>query len=359
MKPTLYRDASKVDAIEYEIIIDLGMLNTKIGTSNEQIPFKIVPTPPNIFLNDKFFKEENLKIYNNYTNELFLKITEFFYDIFFKELLYSPKGFEVVIGINLFIPNHYLLCIERSLIEKFEAKAVYFVPTQFSPIYMSNHESGIILDFGFSNITIVPFYKGFPLKNFIKTTRKSGIYFFKRLYKSACKINPKFEDIVFEDQLDLLNKLSVEYMSFNTCKEVSIIENNQTEAEIKKMRHKILKMIHEKANVYINYLENYRVCETLFNDSNNIVIDILDALVEIPSSLRDFLVNNIIIVGGFCLYNKFMKRLKDELNNYVRTNQYYKNQFSDYFTTNFCFTTHEYPTNLLNWAGCKLISIRV
>lgn len=356
---SMYLQTQNNDQLEFEIIIDLGMLYTKVGTSNEQIPFKMVMTPPEIFLNPNLFKEENLKIFNNYSNELYLRINEFLYNIFFKELLCSPKNNEIVIGINLFVPNHYLLCIERVLIEKFKAKTVFFVPTQFAPIYMSNNESGIVIDFGFTNTTIVPFHKGFPLKNFIRTTKKSGCSFFKRLHKSIVKINPKFEELGLNDKMHLLNMLMVEYVTFNSLKEVAAIGEAENKQDTDKMRHKLLKMINEKMNVYINFLENYRVCQFMFDNSNSVTIDILDALLEIPTQLRDFLVNNIIVVGGFCLTNKFITRLKDELNFYLDCNPFYKDRFTDFFKVNFCFTTHDYPINLLNWSGRWLNSFHL
>lgn len=38
------------------IIIDIGMIHTKLGSNNSEIPFKIIDTPAHIFLNPKFLE---------------------------------------------------------------------------------------------------------------------------------------------------------------------------------------------------------------------------------------------------------------------------------------------------------------
>lgn len=359
LSSALFKSQSAFEKIEYQIIIDIGLVHTKIGSSLDNVPFRIIPTPADVFLNPDFFDQDNTKIFNKYSAQLHLKIHEFLYRLFFDELLDCPSDNEVIIGLNLFVPNHYILAIEQVMRERFKAKRVYFVPTQIAPIYISNSESGIILDFGFTNFSIIPFYKGYPLKAFIRTTRKSGAQFYKRFYKSITKVNQKYEELTFGERFEILNELMVEYLSFHSLKEVEILEGEGKERDVDKMRNKITKHINEKMSVYINFLENYRVTEYMFSDSSSIVIDILDALLDIPSQLRDYLVNNVIVVGGFALLNKFMKRLKDELDFHVKSNPYYKNQFSRYFVDNFYFATIDYPTNLMGWAGCEFISVCV
>lgn len=356
---SLFKSQGAFEKLEYQIIIDIGLVHTKIGTSLENVPFRIVPTPAEIFLNPNFLDHDNFKLYNKYSPELQLKIHEFLYKLFFEELLDTPSDNEIIIGLNLFTPNHYILAIEQVMKERFKVKGLYFVPTQIAPIYTSNSESGIILDFGFSNFSIVPFYKGYPLKAFMRSTRKSGAHLFKRLYKSMVKINSKVEELTFGDRFEMINELMVEYLNFSSLKEADIIESEGKERDMDKMRNKIIKHINDKMNVYINFLENYRVTEYMFDDSSSIVIDILDALIELPSHLRDYLINNIIIIGGFGLLNKFLKRLKDELEFHITNNPYYKNQISSYFTQNFYFATIDYPTNLLGWAGRELISMSI
>jgi len=356
---SLFKSQGAFEKLEYQIIIDIGMVQTKIGTSLDNVPFRIVQTPADIFINPEFFNSDNVKLYKKYSTQLQLKIHEFLYKLFFDELLDNPTDNEVVIGLNLFVPNHYILAIEQVMRERFKVKNIYFVPTQMAPVFVSNNESGIIIDFSFTNFTIIPFYKGYPLKAFIRSTKKNGAHLFKRLFKSITKVNPKFDELPLGEQFEIVNEIMIEYLSFNTLKETNIIESEGKDRDIDKMRNKIIKHINEKMSIYINFLENYRITEYMFSDSNSIVIDILDALLELPGQLRDYLVNNFLIVGGFGLLNKFMKRLKDELDYHVKQNPYYKSRFSNYFVNNFYFTTIDYPTNLLGWAGCKLISVFV
>lgn len=355
----LLKSQGAFEKIEYQIVIDIGMVHTKIGTSLDNVPFRIVPTPADVFLNPLFFDQDNTKIFKPYSSQLQLKIHDFLYRLFFEELLDNPSDNEVIIGLNLFVPNHYILAIDQVMRERFKAKGVFFVPTQIAPMYVSNNESGIIIDFGFTNFSVIPFYKGYPLKAFIRSTRKSGAQFYKRFYKSITKVNTKFEELSFGERFEMMNELMVEYLTFSSLKEVEVVESEGKERDLDKMRNKIIKHINEKMSIYINFLENFRVTEYMFSDSGSIAIDILDALLEIPSQLRDYLVNNVLVTGGFVLLNTFMKRLKDELDFHVKENPHYKSQFSPYFVQNFYFTTIDYPTNLISWAGRKLISFLV
>lgn len=63
------------------------MIHTKMGVSSNKIPFKIIDTPADIFLNKEFLKKDYFKLYNEYSESLELRIEEFFYDVFREELM--------------------------------------------------------------------------------------------------------------------------------------------------------------------------------------------------------------------------------------------------------------------------------
>ncbi len=110
-------------------------------------------------------------------------------------------------------------------------------------------------------------------------------------------------------------------------------------------------------NIYINYYENFKVGDYLFEDSSNVSFEFLLFLLEIPNHLRNYLINNIVPVGGFCLINKFFLRFKEELEYFVKENEKFSKQFNKSFIENFNFINNKYPSNLINWAGGEFISI--
>lgn len=76
------------------------------------------------------------------------------------------------------------------------------------------------------------------------------------------------------------------------------------------MRKKLIKYVNEHKSVYLNYLENYRVTITMFEDESNVAFDFIQFLLDIPKEMREHLIHNIIPVGGFSLTNNFFFRFQ-------------------------------------------------
>ena len=348
----MVKSQASIDQAEYQIILDIGMIHTKIGTSLNNLPFKIISTPTEIFLNPKFLTNAYFNLYKKYSKKLEIKIEEFLYKLFYEELIETVDNHNIIISINLFVPNYILLCLEEILKKKFKVKNIIFIPAQFTPMYISKADSGIIIDFGFTNFSFIPFFKGHVLKRYIRTSKKSGIHLIKRLNESVVKINGSFKNLDFKVRLELLINMLTGFINIPSMKEKEVILENGMDTE--KMRKKILKYVNSEMNLYINYLENFRVSEYLFEDSDNIVLQFLLFLINIPTDLRIYIVNNIIPVGGFCLINRFFYRFKDELNYFVRKNEYFAKHFTQDFVDNFNFVHNGYPSNLVSWAGAAI-----
>lgn len=63
------------------------MIHTKLGISSNKIPFKIINTPSDIFLNKEFLKKDYFNLYNEYSENFELRIEEFFFEVFREELM--------------------------------------------------------------------------------------------------------------------------------------------------------------------------------------------------------------------------------------------------------------------------------
>ncbi len=74
---------SSLDHIEYQIILDIGMMHCKIGTSLNNLPFKIIDTPIDLLVNPEFLDSDYFKLYQNYTSDYELRIEEFLYSLFY------------------------------------------------------------------------------------------------------------------------------------------------------------------------------------------------------------------------------------------------------------------------------------
>jgi hypothetical protein len=343
---------------EYQLIIEIGMMETKVGTSLEHIPFKIVKTPADVFFNPDFLTKDYFKLYKAPSQAFELRLEEFLYSLFFEEMTENSENVELIVSLNMFVPSYIVASIEQILKKKFQVATVNMIPSQLAAMYTSTNDSGIILDFGFSNITFVPFFKGFVLRKFVYKTSNNGVTLFKKLYESVRKINTTFDTLPFETRIDLLNQLLISCITVPTLEDVTLIEEN-FEKDKDKMRNKIIKFNNPTQSLFINYLENYRVANFLFDHPHSIVQEFVEFLRSLPTHICVFLIGNIIPTGGLLMLNRFFIRFRQELEAITLNDPEVKQSFPEKFFDNFHFTYVSYSASVLNWAGGEVISVCV
>ena len=335
---------------EYQLIIEIGMMETKVGTSLEHIPFKIVKTPADVFFNPDFLTKDYFKLYKAPSQAFELRLEEFLYSLFFEEMTENSENVELIVSLNMFVPSYIVASVEQILKKKFQVSVVNMIPSQLAAMYTSTTDSGIIVDFGFSNISFIPFFKGFVLRKFVYKTSNNGVTLFKKLYESVKKINPTIDSLPFEAKIDLLNQLLINCISVPTIEDNNLIEEN-FEKDKDKMRNKILKFSNPNLSLFFNYLENFRVANFLFEHPQSIAQEFIDFLRSMPSHICVFLIGNIIPTGGLLLINKFFVRFRQELEALTLNDPEVKKAFPDKFFENSHFTYVSYSASVLNWAG--------
>lgn len=135
------------------------MIHTKIGINDKEYPLRIVQTPSDLFLREEFLEKDYFRLYRD--DEKFEQdLEEFFHKLFYEEFIEDLDKANIIICLNYFLPMKMRKTMERILKKKFEADQVHFLSSQFTPIYMGNNNSGLIIDFSFTNFSFVPFYKG-------------------------------------------------------------------------------------------------------------------------------------------------------------------------------------------------------
>lgn len=339
-----------------EFVIEMGIMETKIGDLLENRPSKIIKTPASVFLNEEFLSTDYFNLFNPQSTKLDLKMEEFLNNLFYKEILENADGSDVYLIINLFVPTHIINCIQNILLKRMKVRAVYAIPSQICALYTSLLESGILIDFSFTNISFIPFYKGFVLQKFIRKSSKSGVTLFKKLHESVKNYNPRYEEKEFDVKMELLNQTLVECISIPTLDEYNLLQVNFNE-EKEKMRSKIITCSGNGGVVHISFIENYKVGNHFFEDDLNVAMEFLEFLMILPSNLQLLLIKNIIPTGGLVLLNNMFRRFKDELLNLILTNEDLRNRLSDDFVNNFHFSYTPYMSSLLHFGGCILISV--
>lgn len=234
------------------LVLDIGLIHTRVGSNSQEIPQKIVSTPPGLFLDPKFLDQEYFSLYRPYSEEFLKELEEFLHSLLFEDCTEKVEQSVVLVLTNHYSPKYLRTSLEQILLRNFEVEKVLFLSSQFSPIFTSQAGSGIILDFSFAQFSFVPFFKGQVLRQYMSCSKKGGVELVKKLYQSLCKINNGFDLLDFQTRMEFVVEMLVSHVKVPTREEVdAVMKNNQL---INKMREKIIKFNNEKKSLYLNYL---------------------------------------------------------------------------------------------------------
>jgi actin-related protein len=143
------------------VLLDVGLVLTKVGIVSEHAPRHIVPTP---FSKVKKLRDSISELKVNTFAELFkcehdhqplektttyLEVEEFLSQIFYHLLQVAPKDKGVVIVESFMGLRPLYETLGHCLFRSFGVRSVYYVLGNVLPIYSSGCDSGIIVDVGF------------------------------------------------------------------------------------------------------------------------------------------------------------------------------------------------------------------
>ena len=301
-----------MDKTENIPIIDIGMTETRIGMSFESFPFKLIPTPFDLFFNPHILVNEFESIYNLSLERFRTKFQEFIYHISFNELNESFENNEIIILLNMLLPMDFIESVQYVILNNIGASKCIIMPSQKSSIYLSPSNSGIILDFGFTNISFIPFYSGFVLEKGIRVFKTSGLNLFRKMHESLSKLNQKFDSLSFENQFLLIKKIAKEVLYMPLVRESEIIHKEYSD-EKNAMTTKTVKVVFMNNTWFYNYIENFRNSNYFFEDAYSVVDEFISFLFELPVNLLVNLISNIIPTGGLIMMTNFFQRFQEEL----------------------------------------------
>ncbi|CAF1178760.1 unnamed protein product [Adineta ricciae] len=206
----------------------------------------------------------------------------------------------------------------------------------------------LVVDSGFSFTHIVPYYQGRKildgmtridvggklltnqLKNVISYRQllvMNETYIINELKENVCFVSLDFQDDMKKARLPLSeNPYALDYVlpDYNEIKQgytqapssslVSISNNVDTSKKNTKQQQQVVRM-----NV-----ERFTIPEILFRpsmigiDQAGIAESIYNSVEELPEHIRPSLYNNILLIGGNCLFPNFKQRLENELRSMVK-----------------------------------------
>ena len=134
------------------IILDIGILYSKIGFIGDNLPRKIHKTPLNLFKQLKNLNlDKNVFLADCFKDQksLAFELEQFLHDIFFTELLINPQERSVFYVENLMTPRIFTEILAEILYKSFNVKKVYFMMANSMPLYCTGLYSGVVIDCGF------------------------------------------------------------------------------------------------------------------------------------------------------------------------------------------------------------------
>ena len=287
--------------IEKRVIIDFGLSYIKIG-ANQNVPFKLVRTPADIFLNDKILEQNSLNIFKKNCSIFRSKVHDLIQSLLFEHLMENVRDLEIYLSMNALVPSYFPSVLKDIFELDFKAKKVYLCASQTIPIMTSVGRSGIILDFGLTNISFVVFFKGYVLKKHFHFFSKSGLQMLKVLYKSLFNIRENKEvlkTLSFNEKMEILQNILTRFVDVpDVHEEREVLDNHTNNSKMRINRRKYLSPGKKDVKLSVTYLDCFLTGNFLFEGSQSIQVQMLKFLKEMPISLSAYLVNNVIITGG-------------------------------------------------------------
>ncbi|ORX47461.1 actin-like ATPase domain-containing protein [Hesseltinella vesiculosa] len=178
---------------EDRVVLDIGSFYIKCGFSGESHPRHIVPTWTNLDRSKQRDGEAfriDAKMNELYTLDIMAqgnidqveeKLKRLLHDIYFRLLLTEPKSRKVILCESPLTPIVLKQTIARLLFDYFQVPSLTFVPVHLTALLTTGVTTGLVLDVGHLETTVVPIYSARPLIPCMTSTPLAGDTVMKRL----------------------------------------------------------------------------------------------------------------------------------------------------------------------------------
>jgi actin-related protein 10 len=200
-------------------------------------------------------------------------------------------------------------------------QSVKILPKVITPIYSTGFNSGLIVNLGVLNSSIIPINEGLPYFD-MKEEINLNYTDLEREFKSMIiednitnPLNPKIPKIknidIFCESLNMgLDDLMTRSMF---CVNRKITELMKNPIELKKLNNELNKVDHNFGSFFSNNLRRVQIGTKFFGDINdedqiNIAYSLLKCIKNLPCEDRKKLSSNIILNGGLTMTVGFYKR---------------------------------------------------
>ncbi|KAJ3101423.1 hypothetical protein HDU97_001353 [Phlyctochytrium planicorne] len=333
-----------VYGFEDRVVLDIGSHYIKCGLSGEHKPRHIIPfTLPVPHITSPEFVKMGQKCTSLYQlwmddalDDLRKEIlTYHLLAVYNKYLLTDPKQRKVVICENPLFPLKLKNVVAGILFEMLQVPSITFIHSSLLALITTGHMTGLVVDAGHLETTVVPVYDGRPMLNHIRTIPKAGESITSRL-----KLLIRNHSTLIDHSPPVLSDTQIESIPTETWEDIKarvcFIGKFPKMTDVSGDNREPAYPYRERAIPYTIYTSNAkavmwrfgndkvmipgwvreRAGEILFegdDDGESVASVCLDAIMKCPIDIRTAMAENIVLAGGTAMIPGFQARLMEHI----------------------------------------------
>ncbi|CAL4067134.1 unnamed protein product [Meganyctiphanes norvegica] len=305
------------------VVFDFGTAFTKAGFAGESGPRVIVRSEV------KCRKTGELVPVFEYKDEEELRhhLVDFIHRLYFKHLLVNPKDRRVVVVENLLCPSMVRNCIAKVLFRHYEVLSMLFAPSHLVSLMTLGISTGLVLDLGYQEATLIPIYEGVPVLHAWQALPHAS----KNIHSSLCEllldrglcVSADGKEQRLNTLMDSLPEKTLEDIKVRTC--FVTTSERSGRLQINKYDRSVEPPPPPPSIAYplgggrmltIPGTVRELATEGLFErdeDCLSLATMILVAIMKVPIDLRRSLAENLVIIGGTASIPGLKHRLLSEV----------------------------------------------
>ncbi|KAL7631092.1 UNVERIFIED_CONTAM: hypothetical protein RMT77_000475 [Armadillidium vulgare] len=305
------------------VVFDFGYAYTKIGFAGEDSPRAIVKSEVKCRTTGQMvpvFKFES-------EEQLIQQLVDFIYILYFKKLLANSKERRVVIIENILGPSVRKNALATVFFRYYEVLSLLFVPSHLVALMTLAVKTGLVLDIGYEEATLLPVFEGVPILNAWQAVPTAGKAIHNSLNDLLLDRGFYINDDGKEERLSSVKKEIPEYVLEDMkvrCCFVSTLERSKKLHSNKYDRsieppppppHVHYPLSSESVLILPGTVREM-ASEVLFEmdeDDLSLASIILTSILKCPVDTRRDLANNIFIIGGTAKMKGLKSRLLSEI----------------------------------------------
>ncbi|EMR10666.1 hypothetical protein PNEG_01366 [Pneumocystis murina B123] len=323
--------------LEPYIVLDIGSHYLKAGFSGESFPRCTIEYDERSFLGYRCTLAENITrfpvnfeylLWDEPNLELIGDRLEIYLrEVYNKWLNIGSKFRKVSIVEYILLPIKFKVIIAKTLFTYFQVPSITFLSSHVLVLVSLGLNSGIVIDIGSKETSVLPIYDLRPMTSFIVTSSLASNICFSRLkYLLIHYSTPRLESLTFYDVQDFLQRavFSLPLSPLTSSKSTIIFPENLE--NIYKPNVECSDVIWEppsQKGLEVTIPGWVRVCitEALFEasdkyaDTDEISIPqmIKKCLSHLPIDIRSIVSTSLVISGGFSLIPGLQNRINNEI----------------------------------------------